>query len=102
MIVYRLSPDVSNKALNTLFSSAWNNHKETDFVTPFQPCANWVCATYGETIVGIMQVVEDDGAHGFVRDNILRSAHQRSVTPMQTAYKGSLTQLTLRPLECQS
>ena len=77
MIVYRLSPDVSNKALNTLFNSTWNYHKETDFVASFQQCALWVCANDGETVVGFVKVVGDGGVHGFVLDTTVHPEYQR-------------------------
>ena len=77
MILYRISPDVQNHALNVLFDSAWENFKETDFVASFDQCALWVCAYEGETLVGFVKVVWDGGIHGFVLDTTVHPDCQR-------------------------
>lgn len=74
---YKLSPEIANEDLNSLFRHAWHNHQERDFSRELAHSALWVCAYDGETLAGFVKIVWDGGTHGFVLDTTVRDTHRR-------------------------
>ena len=76
-IAYRVSPPVTNEALNNLFNAAWPDHVETDFQAILRHSLLYVCAYYNERLVGFVNVAWDGGIHAFLLDTTVHSAYQR-------------------------
>jgi GNAT superfamily N-acetyltransferase len=76
-ILLRISPNVSNDDLNTLFTTAWENHHSTDFQPILSRSLLYICAYDAETLVGFVNIAWDGGIHGFILDTTVHSAYQR-------------------------
>ncbi len=74
MIEYRTSPEVTNPALNELFTAAWGE----------------VCAFEGERLVGFVNTAWDGGLRAFPLDTTVHPDVQRTgngSTPVEHALK---------------
>ena len=76
-IVYHVAPLVSNTDLNQLFSAAWVDHTETDFVSQLRHSLTYVCAYKDDHLVGFINVAWDGGIHAFLLDTTVHPASQR-------------------------
>lgn len=76
-IELRLSPAISNGALNQLFAAAWENHQPRDFGSVLARSLAYVCAYEGDVLVGFVNVAWDGGLHAFILDTTVRASHQR-------------------------
>ena len=76
-LLLRISPNVSNDDLNTLFATAWENHQSTDFQPILSRSLLYICAYDAETLVGFVNMAWDGGIHGFILDTTVHSAYQR-------------------------
>lgn len=65
---YRLSPPVSNEALNTLFAAAWEYYEGFDFTSTLANSLAYICAYDGDRLVGFVNVATDGGQHAFLLD----------------------------------
>ena len=76
-IVIRISPAVTNNALNDLFATAWDNHVSSDFEPILSRSLLYVCAYADEGLVGYVNVAWDGGIHGFILDTTVHADYQR-------------------------
>ena len=75
--VLKVSPPVSNDALNALFASAWPEHVNVDLLPMLEHALFYICAYEGERLVGFAKVVSDGGCHGFLLDPTVTLDRQR-------------------------
>lgn len=76
-ITYRVSPAVSDEALNELFEAAWEAHQPRDFGPVLSRSLAYVCAYHGERLVGFVNLAWDGGLHGFVLDATVHPDYRR-------------------------
>jgi GNAT superfamily N-acetyltransferase len=76
-IVIRISPPVTNEALNELFATAWDNYESSDFEPILKRSLLYVCAYMEERLVGFVNVAWDGGIHGFILDTTVHADYQR-------------------------
>jgi GNAT superfamily N-acetyltransferase len=76
-IVVRISPSVTNDALNELFATAWANHVSSDFEPILSRSLLYICAYADERLVGFVNVAWDGGVHGFILDTTVHADYQR-------------------------
>ena len=71
-IVYRLSPPVSNAALNALFSTGWPSWQTAPDTSDWQAVQAhslaYVCALAGDRLIGFTNVPWDGRDHAFLLD----------------------------------
>lgn len=77
MIDYRLSPPITNAALNELFGAAWDGHHERDFTVQLRHSLLYVCAYDGARLVGFVNLAWDGGVHAFLLDTTTHPDYQR-------------------------
>ncbi len=75
-VVFRLSPPITNEAINSLFASAWPEGKG-DYAKVLARSIAYVCAYDGQELVGFVNLAWDGGVHGFVLDTTVAPSHQR-------------------------
>jgi GNAT superfamily N-acetyltransferase len=88
-ILYRISPSVSNEALNELFGASWANHVESDFQPQLQHSLIYVCAYHHEQLVGFVNVAWDGGIHGFLLNTTVHPSLQRHGIGVQLVRKAT-------------
>jgi GNAT superfamily N-acetyltransferase len=76
-LIYRLSPPVTNEALNALFAAAWENYQPGDFAPILSRSLAYVCAYEGERLVGFVNLAWDGGVHAFLLDTTVHPDVQR-------------------------
>ena len=76
-IDYRISPAVSNAALNELFAASWPAHEWRDFGPELRHSLAFVCAYAGDQLVGFVKLAWDGGIHAFLLDTTVHPAHRR-------------------------
>lgn len=74
---YKLSPPLSNEALQALFSSAWNSPCTTDFAPILQRSLAYICALDSNQLVGFVNLAWDGGVHAFLLDTSVHTDYQR-------------------------
>lgn len=67
-VIYRSNPAVSNDELNTLFSAAWPDHVESDFLPILNRSLVYICAYQAERLIGFVNLAWDGGIHAFLLD----------------------------------
>ncbi len=72
-IEYRVSPEVTNQELNTLFADAWGEPSDRDFAPVLERSLAYICAYSDGELVGFVNVAWDGGIHAFVLDTTVRS-----------------------------
>jgi ribosomal protein S18 acetylase RimI-like enzyme len=78
-IDYRISPVLTNAALNALYAAAWPAHgeRESDFQPVLARSLVYIGAYAGERLVGFVYVAWDGGIHGFLLDPTVHPAYGR-------------------------
>ncbi len=77
-ITYRISPPVSNEALNPLFAAAWPHHPpDYDFTPVLSRSPAYVCAYAGERLIGFVYLAWDGSVHAFLLDTTVHPDMQR-------------------------
>ena len=76
-IEYRIKPELSDRDLNDLFASAWENHAERKFGSVLLRSLTYVGAFAGSRLVGFVNVAWDGGIHGFILDTTVHRGFQR-------------------------
>lgn len=76
-VEYMIKPRVTDKELNELFASAWENHVERKFGSVLKHSLTYVCAFAGTRLVGFVNVAWDGGVHGFTLDITVHRKYQR-------------------------
>lgn len=77
-ITYRISPPVSNEALNPLFAAAWRHHPpDYDFTPVLSRSLAYVCAYAGERLIGFVYLAWDGSVHAFLLDTTVHPDMQR-------------------------
>ena len=67
-IEYKVSPSVSDEALNELFACAWDNHEVSDLASVLAHSLGYVCGYQEGRLIGFVNVVWDGGVHAFLLD----------------------------------
>jgi GNAT superfamily N-acetyltransferase len=75
-ILYRVSPAVTDEALNDLFDAAWPAHSWTDFGPVLSHSLSYVCAYAEQRLVGFVNLAWDGGIHAFLLDTTVHPAMQ--------------------------
>jgi len=81
-IHYTTSPQISNEAMNQLFSKVWDDHTDRDFQSMFHYSLGWIAAfsrndSSQEQLVGFINVAWDGGMHAFLLDTAVHSDYRR-------------------------
>ena len=76
-IVYRVSPSITNEALNELFNASWPDHVETNFQIELNHSLLYICAFSDEQLVGFVNVAWNGGIHAFLLDTKVHTAYRR-------------------------
>jgi GNAT superfamily N-acetyltransferase len=76
-IEYKIEPELSDREINDLFASAWENHAEREFGPVLAQSLTYVGAFDGSRLVGFANVAWDGGIHGFVLDTTVHREFQR-------------------------
>ncbi len=77
MIEYRISPTLSNEALNELFAAARDGHARVDFGPQLELSLLYVAAFADERLIGFVKVIWDGGVHAFLLDTTVAPEFQR-------------------------
>ncbi len=76
-ITYVIKPEISDKLLNELFLSAWDDHEENSFRSVLAHSLTYVCAFDKDRLVAFVNVAWDGGVHGFILDTTVHCDYQR-------------------------
>jgi len=76
-IEYSIGPHVSDRELNGLFASTWENHTPREFGPVLARSLTYVCVYDGPRLVGFVNVAWDGGVHGFILDTTVDRDYQR-------------------------
>jgi len=76
-ISYRISPAITNDALNALFAAAWPNHAWSDFAPVLSRSLAYVCAYRQDRLIGFVNLAWDGGIHAFLLDTTVHPDFQR-------------------------
>ena len=76
-IEYVIAPPVDDAELNTLFASAWEDHRSRPFKPVLGHSLVYVCAYDGDRLVGFVNIAWDGGKHAFVLDPTVHREYQR-------------------------
>jgi len=68
IITYRISPDVTNEALNALFAAAWPDNVWSDFEPLLSRSLAYICAYHVDRLIGFVNLAWDGGMHAFLLD----------------------------------
>lgn len=77
LVEYKVSPAVSDLALNELFSAAWPGHRDTEFQAVLRWSMAYVCAYQGAELVGYVNMAWDGRTHAFVLDTTVHPDNGR-------------------------
>ncbi len=77
VIRYELSPPLENRAMQALFSSAWNYESTGDYQPILARADGYVAAFDGEQLVGFVKIITDAGLHAFLLDTTVHPKYQR-------------------------
>lgn len=89
---FRISPPMTNDALNALFVTAWENHTSSDFTPILSRSLLYVCAYDENRLIGFVNLAWDGGIHAFLLDTTVHSDYQRQgigVRLVQTAVEAA-------------
>ena len=76
-ISYRISPAITNDALNALFAAAWPNHAWSDFAPVLSRSLAYVCVYRQDRLIGFVNLAWDGGIHAFLLDTTVHPDFQR-------------------------
>ena len=76
-IKYKIEPELSDRDLNDLFTSAWANPAQRKFGPVLERSLTYVGAFDGSRLVGFVNVAWDGGIHGFILDTTVHRGYQR-------------------------
>ena len=76
-ITYRITPPVTNEAMNSLFAAAWGASAEVDFQPVLAHSLAYVCAYDGANLIGFVNLAWDGGIHAFLLDTTVHPEWQR-------------------------
>jgi ribosomal protein S18 acetylase RimI-like enzyme len=76
-IEYQIQPQLSDREINDLFASAWQNHAQREFGPVLVQSLTYVGAFDGSRLVGFVNVAWDGGVHGFILDTTVHPEYQR-------------------------
>jgi len=76
-ISYRISPVITNEALNALFAAAWPNNVWSDFAPVLSRSLAYVCAYRQDRPIGFANLAWDGGIHAFLLDTTVHPEFQR-------------------------
>ncbi len=76
-IEYVTAPPVDDTELNTLFASAWDDHRSRPFKPVLERSLVYVCAYDGDRLVGFVNIAWDGGKHAFVLDPTVHHEYRR-------------------------
>ncbi len=75
--IYKVSPPVTDRDLNELFSSTWPDHRPGSFANVLSRSLATICAYDDDLLVGFVNLAWDGGVHGFILDTTVAPAFQR-------------------------
>ena len=82
-VVYRVSPPLTNDALNALFVVSWPDHQWRDFQSPLRHSLAYVCAYLTPSrhddivLIGFVNLAWDGGIHAFLLDTTVHPGWRR-------------------------
>jgi GNAT superfamily N-acetyltransferase len=76
-ISYRISPTVTNDAMNALFAAAWPDNVWSDFAPMLSHSLAYVCAYQQDRLIGFVNLAWDGSIHAFLLDTTVHPAFQR-------------------------
>ena len=76
-ISYRISPAITNDALNALFAAAWPDNVWSDFAPVLNRSLAYVCAYRQDRLIGFVNLAWDGGIHAFLLDTTVHPEFQR-------------------------
>ena len=90
MIDYRISPAVTNDALNALMAESWPGRNPQDFQPVLERSIAYVCAYESVRLIGFVNLAWDGGVHAFLLDTVVHPDLRR---------RGVGVELVLRAVE---
>ena len=76
-IRFEVSPTVTDEALNTLFSAAWEGHSARAFQPILAQSLLYVCAYSADQLIGFVNLAWDGGVHAFLLDTTVHNFYGR-------------------------
>lgn len=79
-IEYRISPPLTNEALNPLYDVSWPRHRTYDFMPVLERSLVYVCAydrAHGERLIGFVYAAWDGGGHAFLLEPTVHPDYRR-------------------------
>jgi ribosomal protein S18 acetylase RimI-like enzyme len=76
-INYKISPPVTDRELNQLFHSVWEDHKDTSYKNVLSRSLLYVCAYNDNLLIGYVNLAWDGDEHGFILDTTVNKKYQR-------------------------
>ena len=76
-ISYRISPPITNDALNALFGASWPDHAWSDFEPALSHSLAYICAYQQDRLIGFVNLAWDGGVHAFLLDTTVLPAFRR-------------------------
>lgn len=84
--LYRISPSVTNEAVNMLFAAAWPDYILKDFEPILSRSLAYICAFQGDWLVGFVNLAWDGGIHAFLLDTTVHPDVRRRGIGQQRRY----------------
>ncbi len=78
LVMYSISPPITNEALNRLFAESWADHQPTNFEPILARSLIYVCAYHERRLVGFVNLAWDGGQHAFLLDTTVHPSVRRS------------------------
>ncbi len=88
-IHYRVSPSITNEALNSLFTASWPDHTETNFLAELTHSLFYLCAYSDEQLIGFVNVAWNGGIHAFLLDTTVHASYRRRGIGLQLVRKAA-------------
>ena len=89
LVMYSVSPPITNEALNRLFSESWDDHQAGNFAPVLARSLAYVCAYHERRLVGFVNVAWDGGNHAFLLDTTVHPSVRRQRDRARTGASGS-------------
>jgi GNAT superfamily N-acetyltransferase len=77
MIRYELNPPLENRAIQALFSNAWDHKSKGDDQLLLARADGYVAAFDDDQLVGFVKVITDAGLQAFLLDTTVHPVYQR-------------------------
>ena len=74
---YLVDAPVTSRQLNDLFASSWEGHERRDFEPVLERSLGYICAFWGDELIGFVNLAWDGGIHAFILDTTVHPNFRR-------------------------